>query len=76
MSKIRARSGASGLPRGGGTFCTICSMMSGTPTPVLPLHEMASSHERPMICSIWSLVPSTSDEGKSTLLSTGRISRP
>src|SRR5512139_3385149 len=72
---MRARSGASGSPRGGGTFLTTASRISWMPRPSLALAGMASEASRPMTSSISRRTPSTSACGRSILLMTGMTSR-
>ena len=67
-SKIRARNGASGLPRGAGISAMICSSRSSTPAPVLALIRNTLSAGIPVTCSISKATSSGREAGRSTLL--------
>ena len=73
---MSARSGASSLPRGGGTRATIASSSSGTPVPSLAETARISSRLAPIRFMISSARRSGSAPGRSILLSTGMISSP
>ena len=74
-SKINAWSGASGSPDGAGMRSTIASRISGTPMPVLPLARIMSSCLHPSRSTIWSSTSSGFALSRSTLLTTGMISK-
>ena len=75
LSKMSAWSGASGSPVGGGTRSTIRSRTASTPTPVLALTWSTSSGSPPIKSVIDCATSSGWALGRSTLLSTGMISR-
>ena len=60
---------------GRGNMSRICSRISLMPMPVLAEQRIALEVSRPITSSICFLTPSTSAEGRSILLMTGRISR-
>ncbi len=65
---MRALSGASADPEGGGTRATTASRISRTPMPSLALARMAPSASSPMISSIWRLASSGSAPGQVDLV--------
>ena len=74
-SKMSAWSGASGSPCGGGTRATTASRMASTPMPVLADAGSTSSRLPPIRSTTDCATTSGSALGRSTLLSTGTISR-
>ncbi len=75
-SKISARSGASASPDGGGTTRATASSTSGTPSPVLALVMSTSEGLTPRRSTSSARTRSGSALGRSTLFTTGTISRP
>ena len=67
-------SGSSNIPLGEGRSATIFSNNSSTPNPVLAETNDASDASIPRTSSICSLIFSGSDEGRSALFNTGKIS--
>ena len=59
---------------GEGSFSTIWSNKSSTPSPVFAETRRASEVSIPIVCSMSSFTLSGSDAGKSALLRTGSIS--
>src|SRR6266478_3724230 len=73
---MRARSGASATPRGGGMRCTTASSSSGTLVPSLAEMRRISSAFAPMSSCSSCARRSGSAPGRSILLRTGMISSP